>query len=325
MMAFLKVCYLKIFRTHGLTCIRLAEFPPQTEIEQPVDIADPWIAPQSYAEDLYAGGEVLGDTSVLSPSNLTPVLSTPHAEGDVDMAMTPEVLTIFPTQVEEPEASGLSNAGDQPTEPSVFEHGPEMHDSSGFEIAPELVFDPALLEDLYAGLSGDHSLENPTDTLDSAHFSQVGSASNSVGESPSPHRLHDRSSSPPRMSLRGHVDWTWPPAFSGRPTSSSTSYDLDTLDEESVAAPLKHTFSEVFAISDDEEDDEELPANDAAGTVDATLDFGIQAAAVSGSGPEPPTVDVEASQDRSATMSRQDADDAQIRGSSLTDCFVYTF
>ena len=42
------------------------------EDQQPLDIRDPWELPKTYAEDLYTGGPVRGESSRLSPSHLTP-------------------------------------------------------------------------------------------------------------------------------------------------------------------------------------------------------------------------------------------------------------
>ena len=42
------------------------------EDQQPLDIRDPWEFPKTYAEDLYTGGPIRGESSGLSPSHLTP-------------------------------------------------------------------------------------------------------------------------------------------------------------------------------------------------------------------------------------------------------------
>ena len=42
------------------------------EVQQPLDIRDPWELPKAYAEDLYTGGPIRGESSELSPSHLTP-------------------------------------------------------------------------------------------------------------------------------------------------------------------------------------------------------------------------------------------------------------
>jgi hypothetical protein len=41
-----------------------------------LDLADPWVGPQTYAEDFYSGGDIpegVLDPTLVSPSNLTPV------------------------------------------------------------------------------------------------------------------------------------------------------------------------------------------------------------------------------------------------------------
>jgi hypothetical protein len=51
-------------------------FPPRRSQSQSLDLADPWVGPQTYAEDFYSGGDIpegVLDPTLVSPSNLTPV------------------------------------------------------------------------------------------------------------------------------------------------------------------------------------------------------------------------------------------------------------
>ncbi|KAH8087846.1 hypothetical protein BXZ70DRAFT_955383 [Cristinia sonorae] len=227
------------------------EFPPRQVVEQPVDIVDPWSAPQTYAEDLYTGGEVLGDVSSLTPSHLTPALSTPQPEED-GMVITPGVLT--PLEVEEPEET------DSPeTEAIAVPTEAETAVDPRVAATEEQVFDPTLLNDFYAeiGQVSDSITSVPDDDLPPSSIGSV------LGQESLPHKLHDRSKSPPRMSAAGHIDWTWPPAFQGREAASSelpeTFTDDSTAGEPQDIPPYKPVVHEVVEISDDEEDEDPLP------------------------------------------------------------------
>lgn len=226
-------------------------FPPQDESEQPVDIRDPWSAPQTFAEDLYTGGEVLGDTSQLSPSHLTPAMSTPQV--DEGIAISPGVLTPLALDVIEP--SDPSIQSDRAEEISTSEQA--FVQLPGAEAEQE-TFDIGLLDDLYAEIGNDVPASPTEDALDVNQLSYPASGVNSVEEqSPRP-ILHDRSTSPPRASLKGHIDWNWPPAFHGQPLVELTSQEAPTpimpliAEEEHQEAAPKPVPHEVVEISDDE-------------------------------------------------------------------------
>jgi hypothetical protein len=66
---------------------------------QPLDLADPWIGPQTYAEDFYSGGDIhegVLDPALVSPSNLTPAraLSEHTWEQDANglLPLSPEMV-----------------------------------------------------------------------------------------------------------------------------------------------------------------------------------------------------------------------------------------
>ncbi|THH33070.1 hypothetical protein EUX98_g1156 [Antrodiella citrinella] len=219
------------------------EFPPRSADERPVDIVDPWAAPLTYAEDLYTGGDVLGDTNVLSPSHLSPVSNTPLPDESVLVA--PDVVT--PLDASEPDVS-IRSMGD---------HTPMSTEDLALSV--DAVQEPSfdLFEDLYHELEGSLG-PSQDEILDDSQFFQLSSGVNPVRDQ-SYHRLHDRSSSPPRMSTQGHIDWNWPPAFQGRPIAASGS--LETIEQQPVVESAKETayvvptVREVVEISDDEEDD----------------------------------------------------------------------
>ncbi|PFH52118.1 hypothetical protein AMATHDRAFT_2368 [Amanita thiersii Skay4041] len=82
-------------------------FPPHTDGTQPrVEIQDPWLGPQTYAQDYYAGGAVLA-----SPGH--PGLLNPHHLGINDDGydfLTPGVIT--PTESYKDDAGGKPRLGD---------------------------------------------------------------------------------------------------------------------------------------------------------------------------------------------------------------------
>jgi hypothetical protein len=70
------VCYILIFSVYDANHQFIPAFPPRRSQSQPLDLADPWVGPQTYAEDFYSGGDIregVLDPALVSPSNLTPV------------------------------------------------------------------------------------------------------------------------------------------------------------------------------------------------------------------------------------------------------------
>ncbi|TCD64552.1 hypothetical protein EIP91_003909 [Steccherinum ochraceum] len=226
-------------------------FPPQDANDRPIDIVDPWDAPQTFAEDLYTGGDILGDPSLLTPSHLTPALSTPQAEASFDI--TPAALTPIEAEAADPELFVPSDEGVSGDAPEPMLSPPGTIDDT-----PEQALDPALLEDVYAEL--DKVFVMPNGALASGmEQTSVPEVAPEVDPSEEPsdsHVLHDRSSSPPRMSVTGHVDWSFPPAFQSQSAPSSSL----ALPEASISAPIPEAtdqpsnVAEVVIISDDEED-----------------------------------------------------------------------
>ncbi|KAI0079295.1 hypothetical protein K474DRAFT_688204 [Panus rudis PR-1116 ss-1] len=72
--------------------------------------------------------------------------------------------------------------------------------------------------------------------------------------------LHERGSSPPRMSPGGHVDWNYPPAFPGRTVKGrsdrSDPFEVGDIFATSHERQAHHEEQEILEISDDEEEDE---------------------------------------------------------------------
>lgn len=91
--------------------IIILEFPPQS-FSQPVDIVDPWIGPETYAEDFYSGGDVregVLDPTIVGPSD-TPVdaergPSPPKHENVAELPLEGDILRVDETEEQTVEAS----------------------------------------------------------------------------------------------------------------------------------------------------------------------------------------------------------------------------
>jgi len=113
---------------------------------QPLDLADPWIGPQTYAEDFYSGGDIhegVLDPALVSPSNLTPAraLSEHTWEQDANglLPLSPEMVhketIIIDVDMDEDEkdedllpASSLLAPPAEDHDPRQHEYDPRQHE-----------------------------------------------------------------------------------------------------------------------------------------------------------------------------------------------------
>ncbi|OCH89869.1 hypothetical protein OBBRIDRAFT_637923 [Obba rivulosa] len=198
--------------------------------QRPIEVPDPWNGPRTFAEDFYAGGELRDIHRLkgqLSPSRLTPD-ERPSFEFNGDRPSG---------SVDDCIAAPL---------PEFAESSPRM---SAERTAMQLNDDSDILKGLYADLDNTDLMQADlmnTDMLPQELWDEaVMSSQEGIGAMPTEHAPL----TPPRPSLRTHVDWNWPPAFSGRFATGPGHLGMDGGHAEAV--------HEVFEISDDDEEDEE--------------------------------------------------------------------
>lgn len=205
------------------------DFPPRKDSEQPADIVDPWSAPKMYAEDLYTGGEIQGDISSLSPSHLTPAMSTPQG----DSSNTP--LTADEAQ-----------AGSHADLNIVVETSAEDEGVVTSDVAPiqDSVLDPALFDAFYSQLSEEVPAEHHVPDTNSEDL--VVDTTAILPASPA------QSWSPPRLSASGPVEWDWRVAF---PThsfaSSESSAVLSLVEDEQLERSAEQAAHDIMDVFDD--------------------------------------------------------------------------
>lgn len=238
------------------------QFPPAPSPAQPVELADPWIGPQTYAEDFYNGGDVLGEPSALNPSHLTPMATTPRDDDDIGMVLTPGVVSPTPSVESPRRAYNIDELEDESkVQPSQI-HAREQSGEATDEVP---TFSMPLMKE-----AQEADADHPTspiayeEALDSEREEDAIEPSQSVP-------LRDSSVSPSHIATSRHVDWNYPPAFPGRVASSAG--HLNIPPDESVAARVDRAHSpEVLEISDDEEDaTAELEKSDDFNSGDITL------------------------------------------------------
>ncbi|KDQ55083.1 hypothetical protein JAAARDRAFT_60062 [Jaapia argillacea MUCL 33604] len=228
------------------------ELEPEAAEQAPTpDLLDPWVGPRTYAEDFYAGGDVLHAGSILDPSVLTPRREEEEEEdpNGIGMVFTPGVITPESLRQEEEESEeGLETPENGPEHLEAIDaqaaEAPSGHllaFSEGFNgfvrngDSPPLqaedlnhVYRPGQsvdMEDLYADFENYMEHETPVRTASAPSPSPL---PQSPGTSPGPlPRARERSGSK-TVGPGGHIDWTWPPAF---PVGSSISPVLASVAE----------------------------------------------------------------------------------------------
>ncbi|KAI0665657.1 hypothetical protein C8Q78DRAFT_1199021 [Trametes maxima] len=164
----------------------------EDEPAQPADLSDPWDGPRNFAEDFYAGGDLLPTTA----EGITPSHLTPEDEGPLFIP-------------------GISPAPE------------ETHQDPDGAVSPQTLDVDELYSDAPEGAPEVAEPEAPP--VDAVNMSDEEASED------------ERSPSPPSAILRSHVDWNWPPAFPGRVATSS--------------GHVQSSEREIFEISDDEEDE----------------------------------------------------------------------
>lgn len=234
---------------HLLFRVRLSlyvdEFLPESDQASeelpPVQIMDKWEGPRIYAEDYYAGGDMLPSVaSAKTPSHLTPS-GTPGIEYDEANFISPGVLTPKSPSAE----FATPEAGDGASEPASV------------DAVPTFAMPQEPLEDTAVEATNGHLLFHAT-----THNQPVSVAYDSTGKTTA---LHERVFESPQVSPLGHVDWNEPPAFgSGR--SATAPGHLKTLSDAgtsslrlaSSGAAGSSTEPEVLVISDDDDEPEPM-------------------------------------------------------------------
>ena len=113
-----------IYRHHTLLLIEYAAFPPHFgDTQTRIEIRDPWLGPQTYAEDFYSGGPVLPSPGA--------ALTAHHLGANDDAGfLTPDVVT--PAESNERETSGDEEQDDR------VSHMPHLEFVHGHD-APEAI------------------------------------------------------------------------------------------------------------------------------------------------------------------------------------------
>lgn len=225
-------------------------FPPVVSSESlpPVELVDKWEGPRTYAEDFYAGGDQAEESLAWrTPSHLTPQAGTPSPmypageEGSpgavwantAEAAVSPASPEVIDVDDDEEEL--------QPTVPPTFTMPlDEEGANDGFaELYGDLAAGPDVSQPALRQERNLPGTPKHTPPGSGPHTPEQGT--------PGSHLIpHDRSQSPTRVSPRGHVDWTYPPAFvNGRSVSELKS-------PQARQDPELNT----FVIDDDEETDD---------------------------------------------------------------------
>lgn len=239
------------------------DFPPFSTPGQPTELADPWSGPRMYAEDFYSGGDICGDPSTLTPSHLTPMALTPHDDEDIGMVLTPGVASPTPS-AESPPA--VYDIGEHEQAHHTEDHEADsMIDQLGdvSEAVPTFSM-PSTKDDEHAEVeSRDSTTINEAIPAEALHADPVGQASipgpsnEGIPADTSPDQslvFHERSASPPRTSIAGHVDWNSPPAFPIGHAASSVGHLRTPPEVTHASMPTDKDTPEILEISDDEDE-----------------------------------------------------------------------
>ncbi|EMD33123.1 hypothetical protein CERSUDRAFT_98729 [Gelatoporia subvermispora B] len=189
----------------------------------PVEIPDPWSGPRMFAEDYYAGGDVGGLKTPPGP------LSPSHLTQDA----------ISFTEANRPAPNALTTAHVPPPFPAFAESSPRM---SAERTVLSFENDPDVLKGLYADLDTSDLLQ--TELFNDGFWHDTIVSNQNATERTSIERGRSVS---PRPSLSTHVDWNWPPAFSGRAATGPGH-----LVEGEGHVGVEY---EIFEISDEEEEE----------------------------------------------------------------------
>lgn len=214
--------------TSLISCV--LEFPLREDSVQPVDIADPWSAPKMYAEDLYTGGEIQGDISSLSPSHLTPAMSSSRSDN-------PNT----PLTVDDAETGSHTDLN--------IVVGPSAEDEVvvASDVAPlqDSVLDPALFDAFYSQLSEDMP---PAER----HVSDISPEDLIVDTIAVLPASPAKPWSPPRLSASGSVEWDWRVAFPAHSSASSEPSAASSLvEDEHLERSTEQAAHDIIEVFDD--------------------------------------------------------------------------
>ncbi|OBZ69949.1 hypothetical protein A0H81_10401 [Grifola frondosa] len=249
-------------------------FPPPEGATQPPVLNDAWAGPSTYAEDFYSGGDVRAVEQIID-------VQSEQAEEE-DEPFPPAKVAVQPTELSDAwtgprtYAEDFYSGGDVRADAaeSVNAHAlPGEEDESDTPVFIPGVSDELKTQDAQTldAEASDHAdvdvLEHLYEDLDDDEIEEVVATGSPHHEEPQQER------SPPPTTLRNHVDWNWPPAFSSGRTATHSGH-LEVSDEDEV--PIH----EIVEISDDEDDEgsdtsvvytDDVPATQSESLVESTV------------------------------------------------------